>query len=453
MSDEKINTVVDRDSLDDFVFEVMRDGSRMAEMCMDEQSAGIVQDAFTSFFSHDPKVRESAEGAQKEVVETFHALPEYQDLRACTQSDEISSTLGVMQFAPELIKQFAEAKKRQEEKNQGENAAGKPSGDADDKAAMRQALRKALKQAQEKADQWQDALSSWGVDPGELKRLPAEKRMALAEQMGASQKMKKISDLAGRFQNIVHSAAANVPVHGVDEIVDISISSDISKILPTEIVKLIEQPEVFYSDLLEGKLLTYNLKGTENLGRGPVIACLDISGSMSGAREEWSKAVVLSLMALAKKQNRGFGFIAFNSEVVSMKFWPKTSPITLEEKMTVASISSTGGTNFYAPIIAAFEMRAQEGSLKPADIVFITDGEDQMKDAQVQEILDLKKKEGVRLQSVAICERGFGEVSTSLLKTISDQMAVVNNLGNIEIVESLLSKAASGASPEERPYG
>lgn len=213
--------------------------------------------------------------------------------------------------------------------------------------------------------------------------------------------------------------------------------------MPTELVKLIETPDLFYMDYLEGKLLTYNMKGTEDLGQGPVIACLDISGSMSGAREEWSKAVILSLMALAQKQRRSFGFIAFNTDVVEKKFWPKNSPANLQDKMNVASISSTGGTDFYMPLMAAFKMRKDDPTLRPADFIFITDGECGLYGTQKEEILSLKKSTNVRIYSIAINDGGYGEASGDTLKIFSDQIAVVNNLGDINIVKDLIVKTAS----------
>lgn len=454
----KKSTVVEKDGLDDFVFSVIRDGSRVAEICPNEEAEGVVQDVFTSFFSHQPKIGDGP-NVQKDIVSAFHSLPEFQDLRACTQSDEVSSAIGVMQFAPELLKQYHEAKKKIEERQKEASEKGQqgPEGLQDgltdsEQSGMRQALRKALKQAQESADDWQDAVSAWGVNPGELQRIPAEKRLELAEKMGRSKKLKKISDLAGRFQNIVYSAAANAPVHGVDEIVDISIGSEISKILPTELVKLIETPEVFFQDMLEGKLLNYNLKGVQDMGKGPIVACLDISASMTGAREEWSKAVILSLMALAEKQRRAFGFIAFHTDVAFKKFWPRGTSITLEEKVEVAGIASTGGTSFYTPITAAFEMRAAEGgALKPADIILITDGECDLSEPQLNEINATKKREGVRIQSIAINDGQFSMLNTDLLQKFSDQLAVVNNLGDIEILDKVFGKAA-GAAMEAR-YG
>src|SRR5207249_4537867 len=48
-------------------------------------------------------------------------------------------------------------------------------------------------------------------------------------------------------------------------------------------------------------------------GRGPMIVCLDGSGSMEGEKEIWSKAVALTLLEIARRQRRLFRFICFSS--------------------------------------------------------------------------------------------------------------------------------------------
>ena len=447
---EEIITVVKKDGLDEVCFEMVRDQSKLKTLCEDGVTAGLVQDVFTSFFTHDPKVTEESEPVQSGIVQQFMDLPEFKQVRASTEGDDLASAIGSLQFAPDLVVAYKRAKEEFEKQQKEAEEQGKPGPknlkDAlsdKDQTLLRQALRRGLESAQEQADKFQDMAKAWGVDKGELKEVPFAERFKMADQMLKSSKIKKIADLAGRFKNIVQSAAATVPVHGVDEIVDIGQGNDLGRLVPSELIKLIESPELFMMDYLEGKLMVYNMRGNEDLGQGPIIACLDISGSMEGQREEWSKAVVLSLMALAQKQKRSFGFIAFNTGIAEQKFWPKTKPASLKEKMAVASISSTGGTDFYAPLMGAFKMRMSDPTLRPADFIFITDGECGMQDSQQQQIKDLKAETNVRIYSIAINDGGYGETSGSTLKAFSDQIAVVNNLGDIDIVKNLVVKTAS----------
>src|SRR5439155_502145 len=65
--------------------------------------------------------------------------------------------------------------------------------------------------------------------------------------------------------------------------------------------------------LVEGRLLSYSLRGVDERGRGPMIVCLDGSGSMAGDKVIWSKAVALTLLEIARRQRRLFRFICFSS--------------------------------------------------------------------------------------------------------------------------------------------
>src|ERR1039458_9530365 len=99
-NDKKIETVVKRDGIDSIMFESMKEAPKVADLCVDSEA--IVQDAFTSFYSHDPKVEEVANEPQKTLFETFHNLQEFKDLRSATKGDEISSAIGAVEFSPKL---------------------------------------------------------------------------------------------------------------------------------------------------------------------------------------------------------------------------------------------------------------------------------------------------------------------------------------------------------------
>lgn len=438
-------TVVEKDAIDEIMFDTVRDAPKVDEICVNKNAEGLTQDAFTSFFSHAPKTQEDGDPVQKGVIDTFMALDEFRNLRACTQNDEIGSALGTVQFAPVLIKQVAEARKKLEEAQEKAKKEGKPGpktlGEAlspAEQASLRQSMRRGLEQAQEKADEWNDQCAAWGLDKAELNQVPFDKRMGLAEQMGKSSRMKRISDLVGRFKNVVHASTATNPIHGYDEIVDVTIGDDLGRLLPSELIKLSETPDQFITDLLEKKLLNYSLKGKENLGKGPIIACVDNSGSMGGERIEWALAVALALLVLAEKQGRSFGLIVFNGHVVLRKYWPKQTKVSMEDKLQIAGIGADGGTNFYEPLSAAFEFRKKEPTLKPADIVFITDGECSFYGNQQAEIQTLKQETDVRIYGIGI------DTSGESLQAFCDNVVTVSNLGEIETVRDLVMSTAQG---------
>ncbi|WP_443258258.1 vWA domain-containing protein [Virgibacillus sp. L01] len=63
---------------------------------------------------------------------------------------------------------------------------------------------------------------------------------------------------------------------------------------------------------VEGQTMVYDKKGKETLGKGPIILCLDESGSMRDL-ESQSKGFALALISYAKKQKRDFALISFSN--------------------------------------------------------------------------------------------------------------------------------------------
>lgn len=184
--------------------------------------------------------------------------------------------------------------------------------------------------------------------------------------------------------------------------------------------------------------MQYQMRGTENMGRGPVIVMWDVSPSMeySGAHA-WAKAAVLTLMEVCRKQNRAFGAIAFESKIVYSKMWIKGQKPTLQDKMEIADMGTTGGTNFWGPIAAAFEMRSSEPTLKPADFVFITDGACSLTQEQYTVIQETKEKTSVRFFGV-----GIGSGSVHSIKPFCDDLVLLERDGAVlkmQEIEKLLS--------------
>lgn len=107
---------------------------------------------------------------------------------------------------------------------------------------------------------------------------------------------------------------------------------------------------------------------------GPIIVCLDTSGSMRGAREVVAKALVLECMRGAHNQNRKCFVYAFSGpgEVESMEL--DVSPSSLARLLDFLQGSFSGGTDVDAPLELSLTRLASE-EWEAADILMVTDGE------------------------------------------------------------------------------
>jgi uncharacterized protein with von Willebrand factor type A (vWA) domain len=103
-------------------------------------------------------------------------------------------------------------------------------------------------------------------------------------------------------------------------------------------------------------------------GRGTLIVCCDVSGSMKGVPEQWAKAVVLALAEIAQRQKRSFACILFNSVVVGTWRIPRGiwNPTAIIE---IAETAPSGGTSFTEPLEHALKLIC-ESKFNKADVVF-----------------------------------------------------------------------------------
>lgn len=437
-----MNNVIKNDSYDQFVFKDVKSGSSKINCLVDESNDALVSDAFYSFYKMEPMLEEDGEQPLKEMIEQMMSLPEYKNLREYTQVDDISSALATLELAPPLVEEFKRRRKEQEEIDEGKRKEKDKKAEGD----WRIEMRKALEEAQKKAEDSQESMGAFaGNNSEELKRMPTEDRFALAETLRRNELFKQIANLIGRFQHIVQGAVAHNYTHGYDEIVDITVGSDIMRLIPSELLKLKYNKKLFFKDLTENNLLQYNLKGEEKIGKGPIIVCMDVSGSMTEgkpAREAWAKAVALALAMLAEKQNRAFGFVAFNSKVVDSFIKPKGEHLTIKEKINLADIKSSGGTTYYEPLRKAFRLRRQHPTLKPADIVFVTDGYCGMTEEEISNLIKWKKETEVRIHTVML-QDSRDEANSELLTLISDTQHLINSLGEINYVNDIVKGVAS----------
>ena len=115
---------------------------------------------------------------------------------------------------------------------------------------------------------------------------------------------------------------------------------------------------------------------------------MDQSGSMHKLDNQ-SKGFTLALMSIARKQKRDFCLILFSTRTQNFKY--ERGKIKSSDMIKLAQTFLGGGTDFALPLDRAMNV-INESRFKQADLVFITDGEDKVKDSFL-ETFNKKKKE------------------------------------------------------------
>ena len=177
--------------------------------------------------------------------------------------------------------------------------------------------------------------------------------------------------------------------------------------------------------MLEHRALTYGMTGREPMGKGPVVVLLDESSSMrADGRDIWSKAVALALLSTATKEKRPWHLVAFNAGI--------RREVAIEAgNATVADVSGAldyacrGGTNFDIPVSRACGIIRTSRTMRRADVVMITDGEEVLGEAAVEEANELTQVEGVSWFVVGV---GVGAAVSKSLAPIATEIFTVKQL-------------------------
>jgi uncharacterized protein with von Willebrand factor type A (vWA) domain len=154
----------------------------------------------------------------------------------------------------------------------------------------------------------------------------------------------------------------------------------------------------------------------EALERGPIIICLDTSGSMRGAPETIAKAVTLEAMRTAHRERRGCLLMAFGGpdEIVERELsHTRQGLLALLELM---GQGFDGGTDVQGPIERAIE-RVHQARWASADLLIVSDGEFGCVPATLARLDDARERLGLRVQGILVGDRetlGLMEVADDI---------------------------------------
>jgi uncharacterized protein with von Willebrand factor type A (vWA) domain len=297
-----------------------------------------------------------------------------------------------------------------------------------DNAPSDREIRQAVKEAVDRTDEQGESMNGWGLSPGALQRVPPEQRLALAERVMASEKLRRLAKMVGRFRNLAIAAQAEKAERAPGQIAGIELGADLQRMLASE-VALLHHPALkleLYRRLVEHQVMQYQMTGRRRLALGPLVVCYDESGSMTTEKELWAKAVVLAMLFIARRQQRPFSGIAFGGPgQIRAKTLRRRSRATMEDILEVAEPFFNGGTDFCTPLTKAQEIIEQEGDFKRADIVFVTDGIARVTDSFLTDFRGFKERTKTRVFTVLIDVGSSSEVS---VRKWSDQIHRVVDL-------------------------
>ena len=221
---------------------------------------------------------------------------------------------------------------------------------------------------------------------------------ALAHAMQNNAQIKELARKMGRaYISEEKKKQSKIPQASKSEVYGTHRSDDVMRVLPSELVNLEDEDleMLFYARLLEKQLLTYELQGTTQVvgettethkqRTGPVVACLDTSGSMDGQPMLKAKALLLAIANMLQQENRSLHVLLFGAsgEIREFAMLAKNEAAGL---LQFLQQGFGGGTDFETPLQRALTIIKTEKDYQKADILMISDGDCQLSEAFLQKL-------------------------------------------------------------------
>ena len=440
-----------------------------------EQFPELQQDIYDALYKYDPIVRKDWEIKRefllnKRIMEELMLSPKYKELRVLTNLDVVNSVVGTELLSAEALELVKKNLAKEQEALQGlidagnalDDAMGTPGGKKDPNSMTLEEAKEKYEKAMEafqaattreefkrnvnriianikdSVQETSDLISNWGLGPsGGFEFRDPHEKMALLNRL-RSGKLVQIAKLIGRYRNLAQLHRKEKVKVGLDETYTTTQGNHLERLIPSELLRFLNKHTraQVMSDFMESKTIEYQIRGKEKKGKGPIIICLDSSGSMSGLPEIWSKAVAMVLLEIAREQKRDFYCIHFSSgyRELHVNEFLKGQPFDIENAINMCEYFENGGTEFEPPLNLARQKIGTDSLYSKADVVFVTDGQSVVQDTWLVEFNKWKAENKVNIYSVLI---DAWDNSDSTLRQFSDRVDKLSTMKDDQSQDAL----------------
>ncbi len=285
---------------------------------------------------------------------------------------------------------------------------------------------------------------SWGELTGQLRSRPWAEARRAAERLQQLPELVELLQRLGRSQPRAALPPRRAPqlepgsdrqplraqetrIAGAPgELTGVRFGASLERMLPAE-ASLLRHPvgrRLWRARHAEGRLLAYDTEAVlvdwkpapaaprqatattaqvQALAHGPMVLCLDTSGSMRGAPELIAKAVVIAAVRSAQASGRGCRLVAFGGpgELVQRDL---TGPGGLQAVLDLMGQAFDGGTDIQSPIERAIET-VHAAAWCSADLLIVSDGEFGCVDSTLQRLDEARSQLGLAVHGVLVGDR------------------------------------------------
>ena len=229
---------------------------------------------------------------------------------------------------------------------------------------------------------------AWGMMGGLWNTLVFEQYLRVVKVQKRYPQLERIANLMGRIadddgterMSVSYGGGMKLEHASKSDILGVALGQDIRSMLPFECVQCSDDVmyDVFLYKYATNSLQSFRhksemLKPARNLSRrparlkGPMIVCVDRSGSMSGQPELVVNSLMMKLLLIAERQRRNLFLVSFSVEA---------QPVDVRRNRTALldffRQKSAGDTNAVKMIDEVFSLLAK-GEYASADVLWCTD--------------------------------------------------------------------------------
>ncbi len=188
----------------------------------------------------------------------------------------------------------------------------------------------------------------------------------------------KLAKIIGRSGDGIMSSSGSFPSASKSDIGGITIGNDLSSLLPTELALLAEPAtqSVFYKNYATRRLQVFASTSHDTKGKkhrdGPIIICMDTSGSMKGEPVLVAKALTMAICIIAQRNRRPVLVVRYSDDHELFRL----HNIGVEKKkiLDFLSVVGAGGNDEDELFRWLFtDIMPNEGDYDSADVLCISD--------------------------------------------------------------------------------
>lgn len=446
-------------------------------------------DVFHSLFKYTLTLREPDEATRartalaRQVVGWLHSAPAFATLRAETVLEEARATFGTRLVVELVLRTLRDGSLFDADDFLAAHRAARIEEDAEALEEQRDVAREigeekaaeALEgeistlrqQLEDDADRWDDLVDGLPTSlpsnlrnlaealPGRLERSEAQlesmgrgmgadggaggaDKLDLGDKLLNNEKLRRLAALVGAFRPAARAFRRQKFERRPAEVHAVERGRALSRLLPSE-ASALRHPALrrdFLRRYVEGDLLQYAIEANAPGNKGPLVVAVDGSGSMTGERELWAKAVALTLLEIARRSRRYFRAVVFSHRPQDLRSFDllaaprgglRAPPPPISDLVEFADYFPRGGTDFETPLDAAVELIEAHPRLRRADIVLITDGQAQVSAAWRTAFDEKRQRLGFQLYGVAVDPNSPKPVP-AVLRELCDRVSKISEL-------------------------